>query len=201
MRAPLLRVMVILLVAIVAAGCAGKTVTRVDSDSTIDLSGRWNDADSRLVSDEMIGDALAGTWYTNYMQAEGDRPTVIVGLVRNKTAEHIATTTFIGDIERAFVNSGKVRMVATAEEREQLRDERMDQGKFASEESISKFGREQGADYMLMGVISAINDREGGTEVRFYQVDMTLVNIETNEKVWIGQKKIKKVIGRGKYSG
>lgn len=201
MRTPLLQVVGIVLVAALAAGCAGKTVTRVDSDSTIDLSGYWNDADSRLVSDEMIADALAGTWYTNYMQAQGDRPTVIVGMVRNKTTEHIATTTFIGDIERAFVNSGKVRMVATAEERDQLRDERMDQGKYASDESISKFGKEQGADFMLIGIISAIGDKEGGTEVRFYQVDMTLVDIETNEKVWLGQQKIKKVIGRGKYEG
>jgi hypothetical protein len=30
---------------------------------------------------------------------------------------------------------------------------------------------------------------------------MTLVDIETNEKTWIGQKKIKKFVGRGKYSG
>ena len=60
MRAPLLKTVGILLVAAVAAGCAGKTVTRVDSDTTIDLSGYWNDADSRLVSEEMIVDALAG---------------------------------------------------------------------------------------------------------------------------------------------
>jgi hypothetical protein len=91
--------------------------------------------------------------------------------------------------------------VATAEEREEIRDERMDQGKFASDETIKQFGREQGADFMLIGKISSITDREGGDEVRYYQVDMTLVDIETNEKTWIGQKKIKKFVGRSKYSG
>ncbi len=185
--------------ALMVGGCAGKTVTRVDSDTTIDLSGRWNDADSRLVSDEMISDALNRNWYTDWMQGHGNKPTVIVGTVRNQTTEHIATATFIGDIERAFVNSGRVRVVATAQERGEIRDERIDQGKFASDETIKKFGREQGADFMLIGIISAINDKEDGTEVRFYQTDLTLVNIETNEKTWIGQKKIKKVIGRGKY--
>ena len=30
---------------------------------------------------------------------------------------------------------------------------------------------------------------------------MTLVSIESNEKTWIGQKKIKKYIGRSKYKG
>lgn len=196
-------VMVLVLATAVAglAGCGGKQVTRVDADTTIDLSGRWNDTDSRLVSEEMTADALAKPWYTNYMQKGGDRPTVIVGTVRNKTTEHIETATFIGDIERAFINSGMVRVVATADEREQLRDERADQGKYASDETIKQFGREQGADYMLIGTMSAINDREGGDEVRFYQVDLTLVDIESNEKVWTGQKKIKKFVGRGKYKG
>jgi uncharacterized protein (TIGR02722 family) len=182
-------------------GCGGKTVSRVDPDTTIDLSGRWNDTDSRLVSQEMITDALSGVWYTEYMEGHNSRPTVIVGTIRNETSEHIAVATFIGDIERAFVNSQRVKVVATAQEREEIRDERMDQGKYASDETIKQFGREQGADFMLIGTISFIRDQEGGNEVRYYQVDMTLVNIETNEKTWIGQKKIKKFVGRSKYSG
>lgn len=189
----------VLVAALAVGGCAGKTVTRVDSDTTIDLSGRWNDADSRLVAEEMIQSAMSENWYTDWMQGHGNKPTVIVGTVRNQTTEHIATATFIGDIERAFVNSGRVRVVATAQERDEVRDERADQGKFASDETIKQFGREQGADFMLIGIISSINDREDGEEVRFYQTDLTLVNIETNEKTWMGQKKIKKFIGRGKY--
>ena len=191
----------LMILAAFLAGCGGKTVTRVGTDTTIDLSGRWNDTDSRLVSEEMIADALAGTWYTDYMQKEGDKPAAIVGTVRNRTDEHIAVSTFIGDIERAFVNSNKVRVVATAEEREEVRDERADQGQFASDETIKKFGQEHGADYMLVGTISSILDKEDGKEVRYYQVDMTLVDISTNEKTWIGQKKIKKFVGRSKYSG
>lgn len=189
------------LIAVLAAGCGGKTVTRVATDTTIDLSGYWNDTDSRLVSEEMIADALSANWYTNYMQKNGDKPTVIVGTVRNKSSEHIAVSVFTGDIERAFVNSGRVRVVATAEERDEIRDERMDQGKFASDDTIKKFGRENGADFMLIGTISSILDQEGGDQVRFYQIDMTLVDIESNEKSWIGQHQIKKFIGRSKYKG
>jgi uncharacterized protein (TIGR02722 family) len=194
-------VIVAVCLSLFALGCGGKTVTRVDPNTTIDLSGYWNDTDSRLVSEEMINDALSGMWYTDFMEGHNSRPTVIVGTVRNESSEHIAVSTFIGDIERAFVNSGRVRVVATAEEREEIRDERMDQGKFASDETIKQFGRENGADYMLIGRISSILDQEGGDQVRSYQIDMTLVDIETNEKTWIGQKKIKKFVGRSKYSG
>jgi PBP1b-binding outer membrane lipoprotein LpoB len=59
-------------------------------------------------------------------------------------------------------------------------------------------GREQGADYMMTGEINTIQDREGGRQVTYYQADLNLTNIETNEKVWLGQKKIKKLIERKK---
>src|SRR5437867_7383489 len=41
-----------------SAGCASTTVTRVDTASVTDLSGHWNDADSRLVAEEMVKEAL-----------------------------------------------------------------------------------------------------------------------------------------------
>ena len=48
---------------IVFSGCSSsKQVTRVDADTTIDLSGRWNDTDSRMVADEIIGDCLTHPW-------------------------------------------------------------------------------------------------------------------------------------------
>jgi hypothetical protein len=49
---------------------------------------------------------------------------------------------------------------------------------------------------MMTGQINTIEDREGGKQVMFYQTDLTLTNVETNEKVWLGQKKIKKFIER-----
>jgi uncharacterized protein (TIGR02722 family) len=183
---------------LVGIGCGGKTVSRISTDSVTDLSGYWNDTDSRLVADEMIEDCLTSPW-KHAWSVKQQKPSVIVGSMRNKSSEHIAVGTFIGDIERAFVNSGTVRVVASAEEREQVRDEREDQQQFSSEETAKNWGREQGADFMLTGVINTITDHEDGETVVFYQVDMTLIDLETNSKSWIGQKKIKKYIGRGKY--
>jgi uncharacterized protein (TIGR02722 family) len=177
----------------------GKQVQRIDPETTTDLSGRWNDTDSRLVSEEMIADCLTRPWRSQHWEAVGKKPVVIVGQVRNKSAEHIATGTFIGDIERAFINSGEAELVASAEEREQIRDERSDQQQYSSDESMKEWGRELGADYMLSGVINSIEDQEGGEMVVFYQVDLNLINLERNTKVWQGQKKIKKYIGHGSY--
>ena len=189
---------ILVVAAFAASGCSRKVVARIDTDSVTDLSGRWNDTDSRLVAEEMIRDCLTSPWKQEW-QARRAKPTVIVGQIRNKSSEHIAVGTFVGDIERAFINSGEVRSVASAEEREQVRAERADQQQHASDETVKQWGREHGADYMLSGTINSITDQEEGERIVFYQVDMTLIDLQENTKIWQGQKKIKKYIGRGKF--
>lgn len=181
------------LIMIVSASCARK-VTRVSPDQTIDLSGRWNDTDSREVANAMIDQALSERWLENFRQETGDKPVVIVGLVMNKSHEHISAETFIKDLEKAFINSGRVRLVQAGDKREQLRGERADQQDFASKETMKKWGQELGADFMLQGTINSIVDSYKKEKVVYYQVDLELSNLETNEIVWIGDKKIKKYI-------
>ena len=191
----------LLFIGIILIGACGpsKQVTRIDSDTTVDLSGRWNDTDSRMVAEKMITDCLGHVWLINHMEDVQERPAVIVGGIRNKSTEHIATQTFISDIEMAFINSGRVRPVSSKSERDEIREERADQSENASIETIKRMGRERGADYMMTGEINTIEDREGGKQIVFYQTNLTLTNIESNEKVWIGQKEIKKFIGRKKF--
>jgi uncharacterized protein (TIGR02722 family) len=185
---------------ILGSGCSSKkVVSRVETDEVIDLSGRWNDTDSRLVSEEMISDCLTKPWTAQHWGEYNTHPVIIVGNVRNKTSEHISMGTFIGDIELAIINSGEAKIVASSEEREQVRDERADQQSFSSPETMKKWGQEHGADYMLSGVINSIEDQEEGERVIFYQVDLSLIHLEKNTKVWQGQEKIKKYISRKKY--
>jgi uncharacterized protein (TIGR02722 family) len=189
-----LRIAAYVALSFVIMGCNGGTkVARVQSDSTIDLSGRWNDTDSRLVADEMIKDALNQRWIYKW-EEEKRMPTVIVGKVTNKSHEHISVEAFVKDIERALLNSGRVSFVASRAEREQIRDEREDQQTYTSAETRSDMGEETGADLMMTGTINAIVDREGRRSVIFYQVNMELINLESTTKVWIGEKKIKKYV-------
>lgn len=177
------------------SGCSIKRVERIDPNSVTDLSGRWNDADSRLVANALIAQSLEASWARDYAAANGGTPpTIIIGQVRNRTMEHIPVNTFIRDMERAYVQSGMVRLVASAEEREELRGERADQQTNASAETRARMARELGARYMMQGEVQAIEDQEGRERVVFYQVDVTLTDLETNVRTWIGQHKIKKYI-------
>jgi PBP1b-binding outer membrane lipoprotein LpoB len=47
---------------------------------------------------------------------------------------------------------------------------------------------------MMFGNINSIVDQEGKKKVVFYQINLELADLETNEIVWIGSKKIKKYI-------
>lgn len=182
------------------SGCGGgKTVTRLDTESVTDLSGRWNDTDSRLVAEEMVSDALSRPWLTRFTSQQGAMPVVTVGTIRNRTAEHIEMETFISDFERELINAGSVRFVASKEARSEIREERQEQQEFASRETAKRMREETGADFILQGALKTIIDEEGGKQVRYYQTDLELINIETMEKVWIGSKKIKKGITQGKW--
>ncbi len=180
-------------ITLLATAC-GTQVKRVDVEKTIDLSGAWNDTDSRMVSEEMIKDMLERPWFRNYTRKHNSPPAVIVGEIRNLSHEHINLKTFIADIERAMINSGQVNFVASSNERKEIREERKDQDLNASEATRKAMGQEMGADFMLKGSINTIIDMQGKTQLRYYQVDLTLISLADNRKVWLGQKKIKKLV-------
>lgn len=187
------------LAALALGGCSGKQVSRLDVQEQVDLSGNWNDVDSRQVSAALVSQITASPWVEDFIAENGKKPYLIVGTVRNKTPEHIPVKTFIADLERDFINGGRVRVVASADERDEIRAERADQQEFSSEETMKQWGREKGADYMLVGEMNALFDQEGGDQVKYYQVDCYLVDLEDNTKVWAGYEKIKKFVGKGKY--
>jgi len=197
-RAPSLNAGVALLALAALSACATK-VERLDNSKPVDLSGGWNDTDSRAVSQEMIQDSLSRPWLQEFRGRPGQaRPAVIVGEVRNLSHEHINTNTFTLDLERALINSGKVDFVATKQERGGIRDERKDQDLNARADTRNAMGKELGADFMLTGTINTIVDPNGSEQLLFYQVNMTLISLSDNRKVWVGQKDIRKLVTRSK---
>jgi len=181
--------------------CTTIKVERVDIDKQIDFSGSWNDSDAMTVSKTMVADCLEKQWHTNFMKGNGRNPIVIVGHVSNNSHEHINTNVLTKYLERELLNSGKVVFVATADERDGLRAERTDQQKgFTDPSSMAAVGRERGADYMLIGSVDSIKDEVKGKFVIFYQVNMEMIDLRTNEKVWIGQRQLKKKVKKSKFS-
>ena len=189
------RIGLVALVVLTLAGCAQETkITRVDSGVVTDLSGRWNDTDSRIVAESMVKEALEYPWLNTFSSSKRRQPVVVVGTIQNSSHEHINVNTFVTDLERELTNSQKVTFVAGKGDREELRTERKEQAMYAREDTQKAPGKEIGADYMMKGTIATILDEADGTKAVFYQVDLQMVDLESNAKVWFGQKKIKKVV-------
>ncbi|HEV8326950.1 MAG TPA: penicillin-binding protein activator LpoB [Nitrospiraceae bacterium] len=189
------RIGLVALAVLSLAGCAQEVkVTRVDSEVVTDLSGRWNDTDSRMVAGSMVKEALEYPWLSGFSGSKHRQPVVVVGTILNSSHEHINVNTFVADLERELTNSQKVTFVAGKGDREELRSERKEQAMYAREDTQKAPGKEIGADYMMKGTIATILDEADGTKAVFYQVDLQMVDLESNAKVWFGQKKIKKVV-------
>ncbi|MCL2127865.1 MAG: penicillin-binding protein activator LpoB [Treponema sp.] len=181
-------------------------VKRVQPDTQVDLSGRWNDTDVRMVCESLIGDCLNNENVANYIQQfsalnGGRLPVVIVGRFSNNSSEHIDTTIISKTMEITIVNSGKLDFVAGGDTRQEIRAERDDQQMFASEDTASALANEAGANLMLTGAVKMIEDRAGNMSMRSYFVSAELSNIETNRRLWMGENnEIKKVIRRPRAS-
>lgn len=184
-------------VVLIAACSSTPEVTRVDSDTQIDLSGYWNDTDVRIVCESLIAESLSSARVARFERDKGRLPVIIVGSFRNQSDEHIDTSILQKRMETAILNSGKADFVASSNERLELRDERTEQQSWSSEETAKALANETGADFMLIGSVKTIVDRAGKMATRTYFVYAELIDIESNRKLWIGENsEIKKVIKR-----
>lgn len=182
------------------SACASTSVTRTATDEVIDLSGRWNDSDARFTAEVLISDVLSRPWLLDFVESEGAKPVLIVGRISNKSSEHIDLLPLVKSFEMELINSGKVRFVANKEAREEIRDEKEDQQSNASEDTAARLANSTGANFMLQGVITTTVDAVDGKRVVLYQTNMELVNLTTEEIVWLGGHQIKKLVEKAKVS-
>jgi penicillin-binding protein activator len=169
-------------------------VSRINPGIPIDLSGRWNDTDSKMVADQMILDLLNSDSYKKYAGEKGRKPVIIVGTIRNKTSEHIDAGNYVKKLEYVIHNSGLAELVESSELRDEVRRERAEQQEFASAATMSEWGKEAGADLMLFGEMNSETDTSTKKRVVNYITTLFLTDVETNKRVWYGQREIKKLV-------
>ena len=183
-----------MIMAILLAGCQTRRVSRINPGEQIDLSGRWNDSDSRIVADKMIDELFKSDRFKEYADGLNRRPVIVVGLIKNKTSEHIDANNYIKKLELAIYNSGIADLVESEEFRDKLRVERAEQQDFADPATMAKWGKEIGADLMLFGEMNSETDVYDRKKVTNYVTTLFLTDIETNRRVWYGQHEIKKFV-------
>lgn len=179
---------------VILLSCQTRSVQRIDPAKEIDLSGRWNDIDSRKVADQMIFDLFDSESFKNYAKTKGRKPVIVVGQIRNKTSEHIDADNFIKKIEVVIHNSNVADLVESGEFRDKVRVERSEQQDYADPATAKRWGMETGADVMLFGDMTSEVDTYNNKRVVNYITTLYLTDLETNKRIWFGQNEIKKYV-------
>jgi uncharacterized protein (TIGR02722 family) len=190
-----------LITAIFALTSCKTKVRRVDADKQIDLSGYWNDTDVRIVCEALIRDCINNPRVDQAIRAKGSIPVVIVGRFRNESSEQINTAIISSTMETAIFNSGKLDFVAGGSVRDEVRAEREDQQHNVSAQTMARLRIETGADFFMTGTVRSMVDTDRNRSVRTYYVTAELINIETNQRIWMGENsEIKKMVRRPRFS-
>lgn len=178
-------------------GCAPtRTVTRVDPNTVVDVNQQFNDVDARQSYQKMVQDCLSRPWIDNFMHDNsGRRPVVIVSQIENATQTYIDTKLITTDVERELINSGRVKFVADKGQRDPIREERIQSQEWSRPETRKKIQAETGADFIMLGRImqDAPRTLDGKAGVQYYKINLEVIDLESNEKVWIGTNEVKKV--------
>ncbi|MBD2857742.1 penicillin-binding protein activator LpoB [Spongiibacter sp. KMU-158] len=184
------------LVLLTLVGCGGAQVKRVEDGKATELTDKWSPQDSQIVAEAMITDMLSFPW----IEQADRKPAVTVQYVRNRSHEQIPVDSFVNSIKRELLRSGKVDFVVSGDERERVRDEKLDQEMNASMETAVDLGEETAANFALSGMITSFVDQLQGKRAVTYQVDLKLIDLESNREVWNGQKQIRKVSSKSAFS-
>jgi PBP1b-binding outer membrane lipoprotein LpoB len=142
----------------------------------------------------MIYDLFNSDSFKKYAESKGRKPVIVVGPIKNKTAEHIDAANFIKKFEVVIHNSAIAELVESDEFRDKLRTERAEQQDFASSSSMARWGQETGADVMLFGEMTSETDTYNSKRVVNYTTTLFLTDVETTKRVWYGQREIKKLV-------
>jgi hypothetical protein len=178
---PLALVPALALGALALTGCGGKEIVRTDSAAAKDLSGNWNDVDTKNTSREIVDKAMKAPWLGKFKDEHKRNPVIVVGKfpVRTNGDEHVNTSLITNALVEEFINSGSIDVLNDAEETRKILE---NQAAYAAQ--AKEMGRELAADFVLNGEIGVQNDQEGRQQVKFYVVTFKLVHIQTTKLAW-----------------
>lgn len=176
----------LLLVAVLAAGCAPRAMRGGPGTANPDLDrAAMSVALDRDDITFLVADYLerleASPFWQRTVRAAPQPPIVAIWPIQNATSQHIEdqALTMLSSIETALVNTGAVRVVERSRYNEIIGELGVQQGAAYDPTTARQLGRLLGAQYWFTGKIASVDERLSGTRRVQYSLFLQVVEIES----------------------
>lgn len=153
---------------------SGTDVADADSTTLVSSTEQMTEIDQLGVN--IASGLMDASWYSRFVSSSAGSPALMVAEFYGD-ADAPRSGTLVRSIERALLQTENVRIVASPDQRDLIRTERLDQQVQASEESLTRIGEERGADLLVL--VHRTDIRSGDS-----LIEVDAINIESAEKVW-----------------
>jgi uncharacterized protein (TIGR02722 family) len=191
-RLPWLATLLIAAVAIAVAGCAKPKTRYGDAGGVETVTNEFGSTDLQMLAEQMTQSMLQ----TPVIEG-GNLPIVTIQEVKNKTSEYIDTRAITNRMRSTLQKSRRVRFaVDNAEMQRQKEDLERQGSELYDQEKAVRQGKMVGAGYRLSGEITSIVKETKNVKDVYYQLFLSLTDIQTGIEEWSETKDIRKTTER-----
>jgi len=182
----------VLLLLVVLSSCGASTKYQSVSDNT--LSASFSVSDQKMLVETLINKLVNDSGFIQ--ELGGQKPTLLIDIVKNKTSEQIDTESMTDTIK---VNIVKARMFSIVN-RDKMdilaKEQSLNQAGLTDSQKAIQLGKIWGAQYVLHGNFSSIVNYVGKEKQVYYKFTLVIQNIQTGEEVWIDESELNKISKR-----
>jgi uncharacterized protein (TIGR02722 family) len=173
-------------------GCAaGPEVTYGDSTAMQTVSTDFSSSDLQQIAGAMVDSLIV---FPPMVEVTSQRrPVLLVESIKNKTMQHIDTESVTDSIRTKLIRSGKYRFIDRTTDDAAINEMKTQQDSgLVDKNKAVQMGQQFGAEYILTGNISEIEQRNDRIKDVYYKFTLNLKNLTTGILEWSDEKEIRK---------
>jgi len=189
------------LFAVTISGCASAPVVKYgEATSMQTVSTDFSSSDLQQIASTMVDSLLV---FPPIVEVTNQRrPVLTVDQIKNKTMQHIDTESVTDSIRTKLIQTGKFRFIDRTTDQAAVNEvtTQQDSG-LVDKNTAVQFGKQIGAEYILTGNISEIEQDNGKVSDVYYKFTLNLKNLTTGILEWSAEKEIRKTAMRRTFGG
>jgi len=187
--------------AVTMSGCASTPVVSYgDVTAMQTVSTDFSSSDLQQIAGTMVDSLLIFPEVVEV--ANQRRPVLLVEVVKNKTMQHIDTESVTDTIRTKLIRSGKFRFIDRTTDDAAVNEIKTQQNSGLVDKAKSvAVGQQYGAEYILTGNISEIEQSSNRVRDVYYKFTLNLKNLTTGILEWSDEKEIRKTAKRRAFGG